>query len=82
MTLGVIPDYAFDGEGMRIDGISEGRPAAKAGLKSGDVVVAIGENKVVDMTSYMRALGKFNKGDKSEVTVVREKKEMKVDVIF
>ena len=82
VTLGVIPDYAFDGEGMRIDGISEGRPAAKAGLKSGDVVVAIGENKVVDMTSYMRALGKFNKGDKSEVTVVREKKEMKVDVIF
>jgi hypothetical protein len=82
VTLGVIPDYAFDGEGMRIDGISEGRPAAKAGLKAGDVVVAIGENKVLDMTSYMKALGKFNKGDKAEVTVLREKKEMKVEVTF
>ncbi len=82
VTLGVIPDYAFDGEGMRIDGISEGRPAAKAGLKAGDIVVAIGENKVLDMTSYMRALGKFNKGDKTVVTVVREKNEMKVEVVF
>ena len=82
VTLGVIPDYAFDGEGMRIDGISEGRPAAKAGLKAGDIVVAIGENKVVDMTSYMRALGKFNKGDKTSVTVVREKNEVKDEVVF
>ena len=82
VTLGVVPDYAFDGEGMRIDGITEGRPAAKAGLKSGDIVVAIGENKVVDMMSYMKALGKFNKGETSIVTILREKKEIKLEIDF
>jgi hypothetical protein len=30
--LGVIPDYLFDGKGMRIDGIRENRPAQKAKL--------------------------------------------------
>jgi hypothetical protein len=82
VTLGVVPDYAFDGSGMRIDGISDGRPAAKAGLKAGDVVIAIGEHKVVDMTSYMKALGKFNKGEKAEVTILRDKAELKVQVEF
>jgi C-terminal processing protease CtpA/Prc len=82
VTLGVVPDYAFDGVGMRIDGVTEGRPAAKAGLKSGDIVVQIGENKVLDMMSYMKALGKFSKGDKAEVTVKRGKEDMKVQVEF
>ncbi|MFM7766865.1 MAG: M28 family metallopeptidase, partial [Bacteroidota bacterium] len=31
VTLGVVPDYGFDGKGMRIDGVSEGKPAKKAG---------------------------------------------------
>ncbi|MBL7923843.1 MAG: M20/M25/M40 family metallo-hydrolase [Bacteroidia bacterium] len=82
VTLGVVPDYAFEGEGMRIDGISDGKPAAKAGLKAGDIVKQIGEHKVQDMMSYMKALGKFNKGDKAQVTVTRGKEDMKVEVEF
>lgn len=30
VTLGVVPDYLYDGEGMRIDGVSEEKPAQKA----------------------------------------------------
>lgn len=69
--LGVIPDYMFDGEGMRIDGISEEKPAQKAGLQKGDIVIELGGKKVTDMMSYMKALAIFNKGDKSTVKVKR-----------
>lgn len=72
VTLGVLPDYMFDGEGMRIDGVTEGRPASKAGLKTGDVVVRLGEVKVVDMMSYMKALGSFEKGSKTQVSYLRD----------
>lgn len=82
VTLGVIPDYGFEGQGMRIDGVTEGKPAAKAGLKAGDIVKQIGEYQVVDMMSYMRALGKFNKGEKAEVTCLRGKEIVKVEVEF
>jgi S1-C subfamily serine protease len=82
VTLGVVPDYGFDGAGMRIDGVSENKPAAKAGLKAGDIVTQIGEEKVVDMMSYMPALGKFSKGDVVPVKIVREKVEMVVSVTF
>ena len=37
-----MPDYVFDGTGMRIDAVIMGRTAAKAGLKDGDIVFADG----------------------------------------
>ncbi len=82
VTLGVVPDYAYSGEGMRIDGVSDGKPAAKAGLKAGDVVVKLGEHRITDMMSYMKGLGKFTKGEETVVTVLREGKEMKVNVTW
>lgn len=82
VTLGVIPDYAYEGEGMRIDGVTDGRPAAAAGLLKGDVVMQIGEEKVSDMTSYMKALGKFTKGDKAKVKVKRGDEMIDKDVVF
>jgi C-terminal processing protease CtpA/Prc len=82
VTLGVVPDYAFEGEGMRIDGVTEGRPAFKAGLQSGDVVIQLGDYKVSDMMSYMKALGKFNKGDTTKARVMRGKNVLEVDVTF
>lgn len=80
--LGVIPDYLFDGKGMRIDGISEDKPAQKAGLQKGDIVIKLGDSTVVDMMSYMRALSIFEKGDKSKVVVKRGSEEVEKVINF
>lgn len=82
VTLGVIPDYAFEGEGMRIDGVSDGKPASHAGLKSGDVVVQLGDYPVSDMMSYMKALGKFSKGETTIVKYKREKEVLETKITF
>jgi Zn-dependent M28 family amino/carboxypeptidase len=80
--LGVIPDYLFDGKGMRIDGISEDKPAQKAGLQKGDIVVKLGDSTIVDMMSYMRALSVFNEGDATKVIVDRNGKQIEVNLKF
>lgn len=72
VTLGVIPDYLYDGQGMRIDGVKDDRPAAVAGLKKGDVVVKMGDLEIVDMMTYMKALSQFNPGEKTKVVIIRE----------
>ena len=82
VTLGVVPDYLFDGEGMRIDGISEDRPAQKAGLLKGDVVKKMGEYEVTDMMSYMKSLSKFEKGQTATVTVERDGERIEKEVTF
>ncbi|MDB2620226.1 M28 family peptidase, partial [bacterium] len=80
--LGVIPDYLFDGKGMRIDGVSEGRPAENGGLLKGDIVIQLGDSIVKDMMSYMRALSVFEKGDKTTVMVKRGNKEVRSVIEF
>lgn len=71
VTLGIMPDYTFEGTGIHIDGISDGRPAARAGLKTGDIILQLGSIKISSMEDYMRALNKFNKGDKTIVKFKR-----------
>ena len=80
--LGVIPDYLFDGKGMRIDGVSEGRSAENGGLLKGDIVIQLGDSIVTDMMSYMRALSVFDKGDKTTVKVKRGNKEVRSIIEF
>jgi hypothetical protein len=82
VALGVVPDYLFDGKGMRIDGISEDKPAQKAGLQKGDIVVQLGDSVVVDMMSYMRALSSFEEGNSTKVVVDRNGKKVEVQVTF
>jgi hypothetical protein len=77
--LGVVPDYLFDGKGMRIDGTREETPAFRAGLQKGDVVVKLGDSLVTDMMSYMRALSVFEEGDEAKITVQR--KEETIDTV-
>ena len=80
--LGVVPDYLFDGEGMRIDGISEDKPAQIAGLQKGDIVIKLGDSTIVDMMSYMRALSVFEKGDTTKAVIKRGEDELEKVIVF
>jgi hypothetical protein len=82
VTLGVVPDYLYSGEGLKVDGVTEGKPAAKAGILAGDVVVQLGEHRIPDMQGYMQALGKFKKGDKTVAKVKRGGEELELQVEF
>jgi len=82
VTLGVVPDYLFDGEGMRIAGVKDDRPAAKSKLQEGDIVIKMGDIDVTDMMSYMKGLAAFKKGDKTKVVVQRGDKELTRKVQF
>jgi aminopeptidase YwaD len=82
VTMGIMPDYTYSSGGVRVDGVSDGRPAQKAGIKAGDIVTQLGDYKISSVESYMQALGKFKKGDATKVTVKRGSEEMKFDIVF
>lgn len=82
VTLGIMPDYTFNGGGLRVDGVSDNRPAQKAGIQAGDIIISLGENKISSMESYMQALGKFKKGDKTTVVYTRSGKTLSSPVEF
>ncbi|MDX2248869.1 MAG: M28 family peptidase [Bacteroidia bacterium] len=82
VTMGIMPDYTYDGEGMKIDGVSEGKPAQKAGIQAGDIVLKLGDYPIRDMQSYMQALSLLKRGDKTKVLFLREGKELERDIEF
>jgi aminopeptidase YwaD len=82
VTLGIMPDYTFSGNGVKADGITDGKPAKKAGLLAGDIITQLGEVKVLDMQAYMEALSKFKKGDATKVKVLRGKEEIFLNILF
>ncbi len=82
VTLGIIPDHAYGGKGLRIDAVTTGRSAQLAGLMSGDIIIAIDEHDVSDITSYMRALAAYQPGNKAVVSVIRNDETLVFDVTF
>lgn len=80
VTLGVVPDYMFEGTGVRLDGASEGRPGHTAGLIKGDVIIRIGDIEITDIYAYMNSLNSFEPGTEAEIVVLRNGKEKKLVV--
>ncbi len=82
VTLGVMPSYTSNAEGLQIDGVTDGKPAQKAGILTGDIIVQIGELPIKDIQAYMEALGKFEKGQTVPVRLKRNGKELTVNLTF
>ncbi len=82
ITMGIMPDHAFDGDGLKVQKVLDDRPAYKAGVKDGDVIIALGEHEIKEIHAYMRALEKFEEGDKVKVIVLREDKEIELSIEF
>lgn len=82
VTLGVMPDYTFEGPGLKIDGVTRGKPADNAGIITGDIIVAMGDMDLKGIMDYMKALGQYEKGQKTTVKVKRGETMLDLEVEF
>lgn len=82
VRLGIIPDYLYDGNGLRVDGVDDGKPAALAGIKKGDIIVAIGDFIISDIMAYMKALAAFKNGDTTTIVVKRGDVNVEMQATF
>lgn len=82
VTMGIMPDYTFEGKGLKVDGVSDGKPAAKAGILKGDLIIQLGDFPVNNVQEYMKALSNFKKGESAKVKVNRDGKTIELDVTF
>jgi hypothetical protein len=70
--FGSMPNYAFEGEGVLLDGTSAGSPAEKAGLIKGDILVKMDEVEVKDIYDFMWVLQTKKPGDLVQVGYLRD----------
>jgi len=82
VTLGVVPDYSEEVQGMKVSDVRPGTPAEKAGIKPGDVIIKLGEREIKNIYDYTYALGDFNPGDEVEVIILRNGEKLSFKVKF
>jgi hypothetical protein len=78
--FGSVPDFADDQEGVRFADVREGSPAAKAGLQRGDVLVSFAGTPIKTLYDFTFALRSKKPGDKVDVIVKREGKDVHATV--
>jgi aminopeptidase YwaD len=76
VTVGTVPEFGYNGNGYKLSGVTEGSPAAKAGMKAGDIIVKFGPKAVGNIYDFMYAMQDYKAGDKVDVVVQRDGKEM------
>ncbi len=82
VTLGIMPDYMYEEGGVKVDGVTEGKPAAVAGILKGDIITELGDFTIGDIYAYMNALASFKKGDKTTIKFSRDGKKMESKIQF
>jgi S1-C subfamily serine protease len=78
--FGSIPDFGRTENGVRFSDIQPGSPAAKAGLKAGDVLVKFGGKSILNLYDFTDALRSSKVGDMVTVTVLRDGKPLEASV--
>ena len=81
VSLGTIPDYAFQGKGMRLTGVRPDAPAARAGITAGDVIIKVGAHEVTNVHDFMYALGELEPAREVAVEIDRAGKRIVLKVI-
>ncbi len=78
VSLGTVPSYAEQNDGLKLDGVRPGSPAEKAGLKAGDVIIKLAQMNIKNVYDYTAALGELKPGEEIEVMIKRDGQEMKL----
>ena len=83
ITLGVLPSYSSTKVGLEIDGLSKkDGPAAKAGIKKGDVIKSINGKTIKDIYEYMDRLSKLKIGMTVPITIERGDETLTLSISF
>ncbi|WP_437780141.1 M20/M25/M40 family metallo-hydrolase [Sorangium sp. So ce1097] len=70
-SLGTMPDYAYQGPGVKLTGVRPDAPASRAGMQAGDVIVRIGAHAITNIHDFMFALGDLEPGREVVIEVDR-----------
>mgnify|MGYP003524901518 CR=1 FL=1 len=81
-SLGTVPDFSYQGEGVRVDNVIANSPAQHAQLLTGDVLIRLAGQPISDLASYASILRTLKPGEKVELQFRRNNETRKVGVIL
>jgi hypothetical protein len=77
---GIMPDFAFQGPGVKAGDVAENSPAAKAGLQKGDIIIKLGDQIIGNLREYSNALKTYKPGDTTTIVYKRGEEELTSEI--
>jgi S1-C subfamily serine protease len=81
-SLGTVPDFSHQGEGVRVDNVLPGSPAHQAQLQAGDILIQLGGQLISDLASYANILRTLEAGQKTVLQFLRDGEVKVVEVML
>jgi hypothetical protein len=82
VSTGAMPDFAYQGEGVKVGSVREGSAGDQGGLKVGDVIVGLDGTQITGLKQYSELLKKYSPGDQVVLEVLRADKSIELDLIL
>lgn len=82
VSLGVIPDYTYSGEGLRVESVRSGNSAEAAGMMDGDVIITMAGRNIEDIYDYMEIMEHVDEGDEFDIIILRNNEKLELTVLF
>jgi peptidase M28-like protein/PDZ domain-containing protein/peptidase M1-like protein len=80
--LGTVPDFSYQGDGVRVDDVIAGSPAQQVQLQAGDILIQLAGKPISDLASYANILRTLEAGQSVELRVRRDEQEFDVEVML
>jgi aminopeptidase N len=81
VSLGTIPDFAYQGRGFRLSGVAPGSPAEASGMNGGDVIISINGREVEGLKGLSDILKSLSPGDRISITFLRDGAERTTEAV-
>ena len=81
-SLGTVPDFSHQGEGVRVDNVIHGSPAHQAQLQAGDILIQLAGQLISDLASYANILRTLEAGQKTVLQFLRDGEVKVIEVVL
>ena len=81
IVIGTVPDFSWQGEGVRVDDVLPDSPAQQARLQQGDVLIRLAGQTITDLKSYADILRVLKAGEKVELQLRRGKDIQTIEIV-
>jgi hypothetical protein len=80
VSFGVVPDFSFSGPGVQLDDVVPDSPAQQAGLRAGDVLLAVDGEEIAGLKEFSDLLKALEPGQSVEALLQRGEQRLTVTV--
>ncbi|NLI10383.1 MAG: M28 family peptidase [Elusimicrobia bacterium] len=82
VSTGIMPDFSYEGKGIKVQEVSPSSPMDKAGIMPGDIIKSLNGEEITDLKNYSQKLKEFSPGEKVRIEYISQGKTKTAEILL